>query len=387
MSNQIETLMPKIVSRGLLSLREKAILPRLVNSSFSDEAAQHGDHITVPISAPIEVQDVMPSHTPPEPENTSVSHQTISLDHWKRASFYLTDKEMMQIDAQEQFLPLQMAEAIQALATAVNSSILGLYPQAKHQIGRAGKTPFFPADMTAKVALEGTGAAIAARRLLNQSHAPKTGRFGVLDFDAEANVLAIPEFMDVSKSGSMAIAMEGEIGRRFGIDWFSVDMVARSPKQEAVTKLTAAAPLDATVIQVAQSSGSLVPGTLFHFADDAETTYLITAIEEGVSNTKNLSISPAIKSAIANNKRLVLDRNIPVNLIMHRDAVALAMRPLSHAGLETGAGAHMMSVTDPDTGLSLRLEVSRQYKQTVWEFDILWGAAMVRPEWAVRLYG
>jgi hypothetical protein len=46
-----------------------------------------------------------------------------------------------------------------------------------------------------------------------------------------------------------------------------------------------------------------------------------------------------------------------------------------------------MSVTDPESGLSMRLEISRQYKQTVWEFDILWGVALVRPEWAVRLIG
>ena len=41
--------------------------------------------------------------------------------------------------------------------------------------------------------------------------------------------------------------------------------------------------------------------------------------------------------------------------------------------METGGGSQMMTVTDPDTGLSLRLEVTRQYKQTVWEFDLLWG--------------
>jgi hypothetical protein len=76
-----------------------------------------------------------------------------------------------------------------------------------------------------------------------------------------------------------------------------------------------------------------------------------------------------------------------MGLIMHRDAVALAMRPLSKNGLVLGAGSHLMAVSDPETGLSLRLEVSRQYKQTVWEFDVLWGVAVVRPELGIRLYG
>jgi hypothetical protein len=47
----------------------------------------------------------------------------------------------------------------------------------------------------------------------------------------------------------------------------------------------------------------------------------------------------------------------------------------------------MMSVTDPETGLSMRLEISRQYKQTVWEFDVLWGVEMVRPKWVIRVAG
>jgi hypothetical protein len=46
-----------------------------------------------------------------------------------------------------------------------------------------------------------------------------------------------------------------------------------------------------------------------------------------------------------------------------------------------------MSMTDPQTGITLRLEVSRQYKQVTWEFDILWGAKLVRPELATRIAG
>lgn len=390
MTNQIESLMPKIVSRGLLSLREKAILPRLVNSSFSQEAARHGEHITVPISAPIEVQDVQPSHTPPEPEGVSVHHHTIKLDKWKRASFYLTDKEMMQIDAQEQFLPLQMAEAIQALATAVNSSIFDLYPKAGHVIGTPGVTPFSVPNKRA-VPLKGVDVAIEARRILNHSHAPKIGRFGVLDFDAEAQAIALPEFLDASRSGSNAIAMEGEIGRRFGMDWFSVDKVAQAPDALTVLKVAevAAAGSDhfTVIADIRGNQGLPLPGMVFSIDDLGDFGFLINDVVEESANRFELFITRPLTDQLPVNTKLVLHRNVPVNLVMHRDAVALAMRPLAHTGLETGAGAHMMSVTDPETGLSLRLEVSRQYKQTVWEFDILWGVDMVRPEWAISLIG
>ena len=74
------------------------------------------------------------------------------------------------------------------------------------------------------------------------------------------------------------------------------------------------------------------------------------------------------------------------NLVFHRDAIAFANRPLmdSTAGVDLG---NFMSMQDPVSGLVMRLEVSRQYKQTVWEFDILWGNALVRPELAAIMAG
>ena len=42
---------------------------------------------------------------------------------------------------------------------------------------------------------------------------------------------------------------------------------------------------------------------------------------------------------------------------------------------------------DPVTGLVVRLEIVRQNKQTMWEFDMLYGMKLVRPEYAARLAG
>ena len=142
MSNQLEQLMPMIVSRGILQFRETAILPRLVNSSLSAEAAQRGDSIKVPISQPVEASDVVPSHQMVAPPDTSAHSVAVPLDNWKRAAFHLTDREMLQIEAQSSFVPLQMAEAINALANAVNQSVLDLHSRVTAAIGSPGQTPF-----------------------------------------------------------------------------------------------------------------------------------------------------------------------------------------------------------------------------------------------------
>ena len=42
MTNDISAAMPKILARGLMSLREQTVMPRLVNGDFSSDAAQKG---------------------------------------------------------------------------------------------------------------------------------------------------------------------------------------------------------------------------------------------------------------------------------------------------------------------------------------------------------
>ena len=388
MTNQIDTLIPKIIARGLLSLRQKAILPRLVNADFSALAARPGDQVDVPVAAPVTVADVTPSHTPPQPPDTQLSSVSVKLDNWKRASFYLTDRDMARIDASADFLPLQMTEAITALAAAVNNSILGLHPKAGAFIGHPGETPFqTPPSNRGQLKLwHGTGSAIEGRRLLNAAHAPKSGRFAVLNFDAEAQALGLPQFAEADKAGSPSVPLDGEMGRRFGIDWYAVDQVGAVNAVAAAATVPAQLNKGASRIDLTLTSGSLATGDVFYDKTTPDTVYRLTTDHNALNQQKTVSITPALKANIAKGAELVFPQT-PVNLMLHRDAVALVMRPLTTGGMETGGGSQMMTVTDPDTGLSLRLEVTRQYKQTVWEFDLLWGVELVRPDWMVALYG
>jgi len=136
--NRYENLIPRIVSRGILQLRQSAILPRLVNNSLSAEAGRAGDVIVVPVARALSAADVVPSHAPPNVADATLDHVEVRLDKWKKAAFALTDREMGEIEARAEFVPLQMANAIQALADAVNQSIFDLAPYFHHEIGVPG---------------------------------------------------------------------------------------------------------------------------------------------------------------------------------------------------------------------------------------------------------
>ena len=96
MANTLTPLIDKLIARGLEVLRENAIMPRLVNSTYTGVAASRGDTITVPVSADITAGAVSPSNTLAAGSDSTLTSKTISLNQWYKAGFFLTDQQNTQ---------------------------------------------------------------------------------------------------------------------------------------------------------------------------------------------------------------------------------------------------------------------------------------------------
>ena len=381
MPNTLTNIMPKILARGLMSLRQRVVMPRLVNSDYSMDAAKKGEVINVPIPVAQVASDVTPSNTPPAPANVTPDVVQIPLDNWKHSDFHLSDKDLVQIDRNEHFFPMQAEEAIKALANAVNIDIFDEYKGVFGLAGTVGATPF----------ASGITEATALRRVLNQQLCPLDSRRVVLNFDAEANALAQAAFRDTSQSGKSQVVQQGEMGMFFGMDWFADDHVPRhisTPLTAGAATVNGAHAAGVKVVSIAKATNpsNLVAGDILTFANDPQTYVVTAAVTLAVGNT-NVSIYPGLALAKAGSEAVTLTASHTVNLAFHRNAIAFATRPLQSSTVDLELGNQMMSMQDPKSGIVLRLEVSRQYKQTVWDFDILWGAKLVRPELAARLAG
>lgn len=381
MANSLANIMPKILARGLLTLRELAVMPRLVNSDYSDEAKEKGDTIDVPIPTAASVISVTPSQVPPAGVSITPAKVQIALDQWKQNDpFNLTDKEMVEVDKNEHYLPMQASEAIKALANTVNAYIHAQYAGIYGYVGTAGTTPFgvSVADAT------------QARKVLNQQLCPRTDRRGVLDFDAEAQALELSPFSDAEKVGSAVVKMDGEIGRKFGINWVADDAIGTHTAGTAsgATTDNAGYAIGVTTFTLASAgTGTILVGDIFTIAGDTQTYAVITG-DADVSGGGTVVFEPPLKVAITTSATAItLKATHVVNLAFHRDAFAFATRPLVANTQDLALGSKILSIQDPQTGLVLRLEVSRQHKRVAWEFDILYGAKLVRPELAVRIAG
>lgn len=356
-----------------MALREQVIMPRLVNFDYSTDAANKGDTITVPIPVSQVATEVAPSITPPAEQTHTPTTVSIALDQWYESRFHLTDKELTEIDRNEHFVPMQLSEAVRALANRINEHIWGFYVGVYGFVGTEGVTPF----------TGGVDDAVQVRKELNIQLCPKSNRRCVMDYVAEAEALKQAPFRDASASTDRQVIIEGEIGRKYGLDWFADDHVPTHTAVGTGTILVndASVSIGDTTLTFDGGGTNPVAGDVFTVNGDTQ-TYACQSVTGQV-----ISIQPAAKVAWADDAALTFKTTHVVNLAFHRDAFAFATRPLASTMADLELGHRIASLQDPQSGVVLRLEVSRQYKQTSWSIDVLWGAQLVRPDLAVRLVG
>jgi hypothetical protein len=382
-ANTLTSVIPRLLAQGLMALRQQAIMPRLVNRGYETLAAQRGSTVDIPIPSAVSAVAVTPANTPPATADMSPTHVSIVMDQWYEAPFHLSDKDLL--DVMDGVIPMQASEAIKALANNVDAAILAKYTGVYGYAGTAGTTPFG----------SGLSEYTAARTVLNKQLAPINDRRVVLNPDAEGNALLLRAFQDASFGGGTGVIMDGQIGRKVGADWWMDQLVPTHVAGTITTGLAAkaatavAAGLKTFVATTAASTGAvaLKVGDIINIAGHSQ-TYVITedATEASANTDVSLKIEPGLQIALAGGEAVTVKGDHAVNMLFHRDAFALASRPLQDVQFADQLVA-IESAVDPVSGLTLRLEITREHKRWRYSFDILYGCALVRPALATRIAG
>lgn len=384
MANTLTAVTPRLLAQGLLALRQVCIVPQLVNMGYSGLAGERGSSIDVPIPSAIAAQAVAPGATPPSTADVAPTSVSITLNSWYEAPFYLTDQDML--TAMNGTIPMQASEAVKSLAVRVNSDILALYKNVYGYAGTAGTTPL----------ASDTSAITSTRKVLNTQLAPMDDRRFLLDPNADGNALALPAFQYVNQGGNDSVMKEGQLGRRLGFDFYMSQLMPTHTAGAQTGTITvsgataaAASSLTQTITLASASSSSIayLQGDILTFAGDTQ-TYVVTnvsGVTVGASATGSVTISPGLQLAKAGGEAVSIKASHTVNLAFHRDAFAFATRPLVSSA--EGLGNIIQTATDPESGLTLRLEISREHKRTRFSYDVLYGCQCIRPQLAARLAG
>ena len=113
-------------------------------------------------------------------------------------------------------------------------------------------------------------------------------------------------------------------------------------------------------------------GDVFTVAGDTQ-TYVVES-----STATVITMFPAAKVAWADNAAVTFKADHVNNLLITKNSIAFAMAPLIETVAIAGAPSMQSVAIDEESGLSLRLEVTRQHKQWQWAFDALYGSAVIR---------
>jgi len=215
----------------------------------------------------------------------------------------------------------------------------------------------------------------------------------VLDTVAMGNALKLGAFSYILNSNDANVMREGEIGRKYGFDWYEDQQVPLHTAGTITTGLIAKAAtavvagLSTFVGTTAASTGAcaLKVGDLINIAGHANTYALTaTATQASASSDVTITITPPLLQALVGSEAITVCGNHRVNLAFQADCFGFVSRTLAHvAGSEPNPYSYEMA--DPVSGLTLRLQVREEYHRVRWAFDCLWGADVVRGALGTRV--
>jgi hypothetical protein len=376
MANDLSGLIRPILVKGLASLRTRCIAPRLVNTSYSDEAKERGTTIQIPAYSTATTFDITPSATPYAAADTTVGMVNLPLDKWKGSALKLTDQDYYAINNGGDSPAIQAC--IDAIATEIHASVISTYTSFYGCVGTAGTTPF-----AAGTPQDG----IDLGRVLTIQKAPMSGRNVMLEPTAAGNAKMVPAFYNNQFSPTSTVLSTGQLANTLGMNWYEVHNVPIHTAGTGASYLVngAAVAAGATTIPVDTGTGTLLKGDIITFANHTQ-TYVVTANYAGGAG--NITISPALRVAVPDDNAITKKASHTVNLAFTRDAIAFASRP--EILTKVGTVIHE-TLTDDDptngTGLALNLELVRQHKQDLLIMSVMWGVVAARPEFGVRLLG
>jgi len=393
---------PKILAAGLMSLRELAIMPRLVNTSYGVEASARGRTIDVPLPSAITGQDVSPGATSQSPfaDGSAPTTVPITMTNWKAAPFYMTDQDLL--EAMNGVVPMQASAAIRWLINQIDVSIINaIFKGTYNFMGSPTYVGFDPTQQYGSTTVQKTKDATDLRLLLNKGLSPFDGRMAVVTPDVEANALQLRAFQDQSWSGSMDALIDGSLNRKLGFQWF---MDQNIPAFTAGTltgtiSVSGTAAIGATTVTVATDAAEAVvlnPGDLIKFSTENPPYVVTSAINIGASTTGSFTLAPPLRVAATGGTVTLATKdslggtvsfsNAAVyynSMAFHRDAIAFASRPFEP--VPPGLGVLVDQAVDSISGVALRLEVKREHYRTRFSYDALWGVGLIRPELCARL--
>ena len=388
MANTLTNLIPDIYTvLDVVSRELVGFIPAVARDSSADRLALN-QTLRIPIS-PVNAAggNATPAMALPSAADQTFTNTTITITKSRYFPFSWTGEEQRSMNAGPGFMTLKQGQIAQAIRAAVNEIEVdvanAIYKGASRAYGTAGTTPFGTAGDYSDAA--------QARKILDDNGAPLTDRSLILNTAAGANIRG--KQAQAYMTNDTSLLRQGVL---LDINGLSIRESAQVPTVTAgtmasATSTNAAFTVGQTVIPLAAAgTGTVAVGDIVTFANDANKYVVASVSFAGANPASGDSITlaaPGLRMAqSAATRAITVVGTAARNCVFNRNAVLLATR-LPAIPAEGDMASDRMTVTDPNSGLSMEFAVYPGYMMNVYHLRVCWGVSVIKPEYVAVLLG
>jgi len=306
-TNDNDALIPELWAQEALRVLDRnLIVAQLVHRDFEDAIASFGDVVNAHRPASFvgkrktDADDVTV-------QNATATNVPVLLNQHLHTSFRIRDGEASK--SFKNLSDMYLERAVMSIAQMIEQIVLGqVYEFLANTLGKIG---------TALTA----ASIVAVREKFNTLLAPMDGRNLLLTPAQEGDLLAVDNLVTAEKVGDDGSALRnGNIGTKYGINMFMSQNVPSIAAGSTVTVTTlinqAAAPtgyFPGDTALTVDGGSTNIPGSWCTIAGD-DTPQLITAEVGGAGACTQITISPGLRSAVANDAIVTVYTPSTINL-------------------------------------------------------------------------
>lgn len=371
--NSLTFLIPAVVAAMTRVTRNTGAVLNAVTRNMSAQAVAKGQTIRMGGTASLTASAITPSMTVSDASGVTPSEETLTLDQLVGAEFDLTTEERDALERGDSgFQGEQIQEAIAACVNSVCSyTISELGNAAGYAIGTAGTTPFGSnLDLFADV-----------DQILNEQQALATDRYFIGSPAVRANALKL-DIIQKSTEAPEGTNFARGIMRDYAGLLFGMDQQVPSHTKGTGTgyQTSAAVSAGSTSVPLDAGTGTVLAGDVVTFAADSANKYVV---KTGITEAGTIVLNSPLLVDIADNNAMTILNDHRENIATHRSAAELAVRP--PAGRDGAIDEQI--ITDPLSGLALRLAVYGGHHAVKYEVSALYGLGVRRRNHIVKVLG
>lgn len=352
-------------------------IPAVTINAGSEQAAQ-GDTVRAHFTRASTVNtSATPSMTIPEGDDQTVDNKTLTLSQIASVRIPWTGEDMKHVNNGSGFETIygdQIAQAFRGIVNAIETHVATVaYQGASRATGTAGTTPFASNHNIVN----------DARQILVDNGAPTDDLSLVMSTSAGTNFRNLSNLYKVNEAGTDRLARQGVLLDISGVAMReSAKVVSHTKGTGSSYLLNGALAVGDTSITVDTGSGTILAGDVVTFAGTTDKYVVNTALSGGAFTIG----APGSRAIEADNDAVTVGNSYSANVMLHRKAVELAVRPLSKPN-GGDAAVDEMIVQDPFSGLVFRISAYKGYNKAMFDITCLYQAKAWKPDFIANVLG